>query len=145
MTLVCENLFFVCHNSLLENIIWGLLHIKSPQAELRFFEQIATDQFLQKLIPIQLTNHAACIVVIGDVGGILGEQITNDLVDGVVALFTQGVEHTPERAAHRVLIIAGYCKFNGAVVRHGVDLPPKNKVIIPYKVESVKSYSEIIS
>ena len=34
---------------------------------------------------------------------------------------------------------------NGAVVRHGVDLPPKNKVIIPYKVESVKSYSEIIS
>ena len=49
--------------------------------------QIAADQLLQKLVPIQLADHAAGIVVVGNVGGIFGQQITNDLVDGIVSLF----------------------------------------------------------
>ena len=118
---------------------------KPPSDDLSSFEKVAANQSLHHLVPVQFTNHAAGIVVIGDISGILGEQIANDLVDGVVALFGQGIEHTPERAAHGVLIVAGYCKLDGAVVRQGVDPPPKNKDIIPYKIESVKYYPEKIS
>ena len=84
--------------------------------------QIAAYQFLQQLIPVQLADHAAGIVVIGDIGGIFRQQIADDLVHGVVAFFLQRVEHSPENAAHILFVIAGNGEFQGAVIRHGIDL-----------------------
>ena len=88
--------------------------------------QIAAYQLLQKLVPIQLADHAAGIVVVGDISGILREEIANDLVDGVITLFVQSVEHTAENATHIVLIITRYSKLDGisGIVRHGNDLLP---------------------
>jgi hypothetical protein len=94
--------------------------------------QIAPNQFLQQLITIQLADHAACIVVVGDIGGILGQQISDDLVDRVVTLFPQSIEHSPEDAAHIVFVVTGDCELNG-IFRHGFDLLMVDTGIISQK------------
>jgi hypothetical protein len=99
--------------------------------------QIAADQLLQKLVPIQLADHAAGIVIVGDIGGVLGQQIAHDLIDGVVALFLQSVEHGPEGTAHILFIITGNGKLNG-IFRHGFDLLMGIGYIIAHIFEYVK-------
>ena len=59
--------------------------------------------------------------VIGDVGGVFGEQITHDLVDGVVTFFVQGIEHTPEYLPH-IVFLFGDLEFLGFHIRHGLSL-----------------------
>ena len=71
-------------------------------------EQIFAHQRLHQFIPVDLADHTAGIVVVGDVGGILGQQVSNDLVDGIVAFFSQGFVHTTENTAHILFIVAGY-------------------------------------
>ena len=92
--------------------------------------QIAADQLLQKLVPIQLGDHTAGVVVVGDVGGVLGQQIADDLIHRIVALFLQSVEDGTKGAAHIVLVVAGYDKFLCILVRHGVDLLGNSGYII---------------
>ena len=93
---------------------------------LRLIEQVAPNQSLHQLVPLQLADHAASIVVIGDIGGIFGEQLANDLVVGVVPLFIQSIEHTAQYPTHIVFIVAGYSEFNGTVhsIFHKSDRPP---------------------
>ena len=69
--------------------------------------QIAAYQFLQELVPVQLADHTAGVVVVGDIGGILGQQVANDLVNGIITLFLQSVEYGAENSAHIVLVVAG--------------------------------------
>ena len=57
----------------------------------RSFIQVGTHQSPQQLVPVQFADQAAGAVVGGDIGGILGENVADDLVNGVVALFPQGV------------------------------------------------------
>ena len=82
---------------------------------LLFLEEIFANQNLHQLIPVDLADHAAGVVVVGDIGGILGEQIADNLVDGIITLFVESIEHTAEYPAHIVLIVAGYSKFDSAV------------------------------
>ena len=84
--------------------------------------QILTHQLLQQLVPVQLANQAAGVVVVGDIGGILGQKIADDLIDGIIALFLQRVEYRAENAAHIIPVVAGNCKFLCALVRHDIDL-----------------------
>ena len=51
--------------------------------------QVAFDQDLQELIAVDLTDQRARMVVVGDIGRILGEDVSHDLIDGIVALFLQ--------------------------------------------------------
>ena len=46
---------------------------------------------LEQLIPIQLADESPGIVVVGDIGGVLGQDVTDDLVDGVIPLLLEGV------------------------------------------------------
>ena len=104
------------HNDLLKK--WksgGLCGGKSLPSELGVFKQIATNQFLQKLITVNLTNIAAGIIVIGDIGGIFCKQVTYDLVDGVVALFVQSIKDATEDSMHIFLFIAGYSKLDSTL------------------------------
>ena len=89
---------------------------------LLFLEEIFANQNLHQLIPVDLADHAAGIVVVGDVGGILGQQVSNDLVDGIVAFFGQGFVHTTENTAHILFIVAGYGELQGGFIRHGLSL-----------------------
>ena len=94
------------------------------------FKQIFPNQYLHQFITVNLADHAAGIIVVGDVGGILGQQIADDLVHRVVALFLQSVEDGTKGTAHIILVVAGYDKFLCILVRHGVDLLGNSGYII---------------
>ena len=83
--------------------------------------EIIAHQLLHQFIPIQLVNHAAGIVVVGDIGGIFCEQIADDLIDGIIAFFIQSIEHTMQNPAHILLVITGNSKLDG-ILCHGIDL-----------------------
>ena len=53
------------------------------------FVKIAAHEHLQQLITVELADQGARGVVIGDIGGILGKDIADDLIDGIVALVLQ--------------------------------------------------------
>ena len=57
------------------------------------FFQITLHQLLQQLIAVDAAYQRAGVVVVGDVGGVLGQDIAHDLVDGVVALDLQRIVH----------------------------------------------------
>ena len=50
-------------------------------------EQIVLDQSLQQLVPVNLADEGAGVVVVGDIGGVLGQDVTHDLVDGHMILY----------------------------------------------------------
>ena len=83
--------------------------------------QIIANQLLHQLVPIQLTNHAAGIIVVGNIGGIFCEQVADDLIDGILAFFIQSIEHTMQNTAHILFIIAGNGELDG-ILCHGIDL-----------------------
>ena len=93
-------------------------------------EQIFPNKGLHQFIPVDLADHTAGVVIVGDVGGLLGQQIADDLVHRVVALFLQSVEDGTKGAAHIILVVAGYDKFLCILVRHGVDLLGNSGYII---------------
>ena len=99
-----------------------LLHGKSPITFSVPVFQVTSYQLLEQLITIDLTDHAAGTVVIGDVGRIFGQKIANDLIDGIIAFFIQSVEYIPKNSAHFICIIGRNGKLNGVVVRQVIDL-----------------------
>ena len=48
--------------------------------------KIIPDQDLQKLVAVNLADQGAGLVMVGDIGGVLGEDVAHDLVDRVIAL-----------------------------------------------------------
>ena len=81
-------------------------------------EQIMTNQLLQELVAVELADEAASVIVIRDIGRILGEKIADDLVDGIVALLRQGAVDLGENPLHFVRIVRRYGEFNGVVVQN---------------------------
>ena len=58
----------------------GLCGLQKPLGFGSFLlEQILADQNLHQFIPVNLTNHAPGTTIVGDVGRIFGQQVTNDL------------------------------------------------------------------
>ena len=55
----------------------------------RLLPQISADQHLQQLVPIHLADQGPCAVVVGDIGGVLRQDVAHDLVDGIIALILQ--------------------------------------------------------
>jgi hypothetical protein len=96
------------------------------------------NKFLQELVPVDLADHIPRIVVIGNVGGVFGEKIAYDLIDGVIALFVQCVEDGAQNPAHLCGIVVGHGELNGIVVRHKIDLLCIFRAIITEILFSVK-------
>ena len=99
-------------------------------------EQVFLDQDLHQFVPVDLADHAAGAAVVGNVGGICGKQIADDLVDGVIALLGQSLINIPEDLAHILFVIAGYGKFQGIFSRHG-NQPP-------YRIQNIVIITEIV-
>src|SRR5699024_11314751 len=51
---------------------------------------VLLDQLLQQLVPIQLADQGAGVVVVGDIGRVLREDVPHDLIDGVVSFLLKG-------------------------------------------------------
>ena len=81
-------------------------------------EKIVPHKLLKKLIAVKLTDEAASVIVIGDIGRILGKNITDDLIDGVVALFGEGTVDLGENLLHFLVGIYGYSKLNGIMIQN---------------------------
>ena len=96
---------------------------KASWLGLLLVEQILAHQRLHQLVPVDLADLGTGIVVIGDIGGVFGQKIAYDLIDGVVTLLAQGIEHTPENSAHILFIIAGNGKLQCRFIRHGRQPP----------------------
>lgn len=78
-------------------------------------KQIVTNKLLQELITVELADEAASIIVIRDISGILREDETNDLIDGVVALLGEASIDLSENLLHLFVAVNGDCEFNGVV------------------------------
>ena len=119
-----------------------LLPWQKPLGALLVGGQVIANQLLHQFVPIQLTDHASGIVVVRDVGRIFCKKVSNDLVDGVVTLLIQSIEHIPDNGSHILFIITGHSEFNGifAIFRHGDDLLPINMHIIAYFGWGVKPF-----
>ena len=84
-------------------------------------KQITLHKLLKKLVTIKLADHAAGVVVIGDLSGIFCQQVADNLVNRIVTFFVQSVEDTPENTMHILFVVAGHCKLNGSF-RHDFNL-----------------------
>ena len=58
-------------------------------AEIQLLSQISPNQNLQQLIPVNFADQSTGVVVVGDIGGIFGQDVTHNLVDGVITFFFQ--------------------------------------------------------
>ena len=76
-------------------------------------------ELLQQLIAVELADQAAGIVVICDVSGVLRQEITDDLVDGVIAFFAECAIYRGQDRFHFLTAVLRYHKFDGVVIHNG--------------------------
>jgi len=54
-----------------------------------FYSEIIFDKLVEKLVAVDVTDECARIFVVGDIGRVLGKQISHNLINGVVSLFAE--------------------------------------------------------
>ena len=87
-------------------------------------------QKIHKLITVNFAYQTACVVVIGNIGRVLSQDISGYLVDRVISFFKQGIIHRLEYVFDFALPIFLYGKGSGFVIfkSHGLfpfsDYPP---------------------
>ena len=101
--------------------------------------EVTANELLEQFISVETADLTAGAIVVRNVGRVLSQQITDDLVDGIVTFFGQGIEYAPQNLAHTFLIVSGNCKLDGAF-RHGVDLLCEVMIIIARFRRCVKGY-----
>ena len=67
---------------------------------LHLLEQILPHKHLHQLIPINFADFGSSAVVVGDIGGILGQKVADDLINGIVAFFSQCLVYITKNAPH---------------------------------------------
>ena len=79
-------------------------------------EKIVPHKLLQEFVTIELTDEAASIIVIGDIGGVLGKNVADNLIDRVVALFCEGLIDLNQNLLHFLVAVVYGGKFNGVAL-----------------------------
>ena len=70
--------------------------------------QIIAEHCAKQIISVYFSDKTTRIFIIGDIGRILGQKISNDLVDGIVSLFEQRSKYLLQN--HFVLFFLIRCK-----------------------------------
>ena len=99
--------------------------------------QIILHQHLQQLIAVDLADQRAGRIVVGDIGGILGEDIAHDLVDRIVALLLEGLLDSGEDMMDLLLLILSGIELSGKLIHADTTLP-RDISSIRYKRARVK-------
>ena len=87
-----------------------------PRGTKPLLVQIPADQNLQQLVAVDFPDQGAGIVVVGDIGGVLGKDVAHDLVDGVISLFLQcPIDGGKDLVDLRVLVHGNF-KLPGIVI-----------------------------
>ena len=76
-----------------------------------------TDEFLQKLITVDTPNERACILMICNVSRVFAQDVTNDLIDGIIAFFFQSIVDRYEDLSHIHFVIAADFEFD-CIIEH---------------------------
>ena len=87
------------------------------------FAQIAAHERLQQLVAVELADERAGVVVIRDIGGVLRQDIADDLVDGVIALFLQCPIDGRENLMDLCVLLRGNIEFPGKIVHTDTTFP----------------------
>jgi hypothetical protein len=78
------------------------------------FAEIAHKELLQQIVSVDAADEAAGVIVVRDISGILGKNITDKLVDRVIALLLERIIHGRQYFLHLNLAVDG-CKFSCGV------------------------------
>ena len=78
--------------------------------------QIFPHQDLEQLVPVDLANHGPGVVVVGNIGGVLGQDIAHDLIDGIIALLFQGLVNRGENLMNFLVLFQGKAELSGEIV-----------------------------
>ena len=78
--------------------------------------QIPPHQHLQQLITVDLADECAGTHVVGDIGGVLRQDITHDLVDGVITLFLQCLIDGGQDVVNFSVLFHRDTEFTGKIV-----------------------------
>jgi hypothetical protein len=87
----------------------------SPGGEL--IKQVVPDKLLKKLVAIELADEAASVIVVGDVGRILGKKIAHDLIDRIIALFREGAIDLREDLLHLRTVVDRHAEFDRVMIQ----------------------------
>ena len=96
------------------------------------FAQIAAHERLQQLVAVEAADEAAGVVVVGDIRRILGENVADELVDGVVPFDNKGMIHGSEDLLHFCFVVdrvkPSGCVFHvkPSLIQVLVPIIPKN-------------------
>ena len=84
------------------------------------FTQIRFNKHLKKLVSVDVADKTSCVVVCCYVGGILGEDIAYDLVDGIIAFLTKSVINNGQIPLEFALSVLADRKSHSLFVIHFV-------------------------
>ena len=87
--------------------------------------EIAAHERLQQFVAIQLADQRAGVVVVGDIGGILREDVADDLIDGVIPLFLQCLIDCGQNVINLHILIVHNTEFAGLVIHTDTTFPSK--------------------
>ena len=85
------------------------------------------DQLLKQFVSIELADQAAGIVIVGDVGGVFRQEITDYLIDGVIPFFAEGAIYGGQNGLHFLTAVFRYHKLDGIVIHDGQ--PPSFELV----------------
>ena len=93
-------------------------------------EKIMPHKLVQQFIPVNFADQTARIVVIGDIGRIFRKKVAYDLVDGIIAFFTEGTINGHKCIFHFQVGVVCKREFDGiAGVTVHSGMPPFNNCI----------------
>jgi hypothetical protein len=78
--------------------------------------KILADQHLQQFIPIDFADQGAGVVVVGDIGGVLGKNVSHNLIDGIIALFFQCLIDSGQNLADFLILFYCNAELPGKIV-----------------------------
>lgn len=84
--------------------------------------QITLHQNLQKFIAVNFADQCTGVIMIGDIGGIFGQDISHDLVNGIVPFFTQSLIYGGKNVMSLFILFLCRVKLSGIFVHAGTTL-----------------------
>ena len=90
---------------MLSSAVIGIILVRMPAVGLLFLRiEIRSYKHLKKLVTVDMTNKTSCVIIGGYVSRVLRQNITNDLIYGIIAFLGKSVINDGE-------IFSQFCLF----------------------------------
>lgn len=92
--------------------------LKKPPLPEQLIKQVMPDDFLKELITVKLADEAASVIVVGNIGWILREKVSDNLIDGIVSFLCQRMIDFRKRLFHFLAVISRDGELDGIVIQN---------------------------